>query len=146
MKKFVYILLFSVVVSFSFTSCKKTEYHKVSFEVTFLGGPSNGASNFIDVYVSPYYEDKKPFIDRFKLPTIWRYDYLALEKKQKVCFSVRGQLSYHFEMRVYIDDTEVSYRRVIVSNNSYYSDHVEESYGLNDKADEDTGVIQFIYN
>jgi hypothetical protein len=48
-------------------------------------------------------------------------------------------------MRVFIDGVQKSYRRVIVSDNSYYDDHVEESYGLNDKESHDTGIIEFIY-
>lgn len=144
MKKFIY-LFFITIIGFSFTSCKKTEYHKVVFEITFLGSPGTGASNFIDIYVTPSYSDRKPSIDRFNIPQVWRYEYLGLEKGQKVHFLVNGQLSYHFEMRVYVDGVEKSYRRVKVSDNSYYDDHVEESRGLNDKANYDTGVIEFTY-
>jgi len=144
MKKSIFILLITIF-SFSFTSCKKTEYHKVVFEITFLGSPGMGSSSFIDVYILPNYSDKKPFIDRFNIPQVWRYEYLGLEKGQKVHFLVRGQLSYYFEMRVFIDGVEKSYRKVRVSDNSYYDDHVEESYGLNDKSTHDTGIIEFIY-
>jgi len=48
-------------------------------------------------------------------------------------------------MRVFIDGTEKSYRKVKVSDNTYYDDHVEESRGLNDKEYEDTGLIEFKY-
>lgn len=144
MKKFIYILLITVI-SFSFTSCKKTDYHKVTFEITFLGTPGTGSSSFIDVYALPNYSDKKPFVDRFNIPQVWRYEYIGLEKGQKVHFLVRGQLSYYFEMRVFIDGVQKSYRKVRVSDNSYYDDHVEESYGLNDKESHDTGIIEFIY-
>lgn len=147
MKKFIYILLITIL-GFSFTSCKKTEYHKIVFEITFLNSPGTGSSSFIDVYVIPAYveREKAPRIpDRFNIPQVWRYEYLGLEKGQKVHFLVSGQLSYYFEMRIYIDDVEVSYRRVRVSDTSYYSDHVEESYGLNDKSTHDTGIIEFVY-
>lgn len=147
MKKFIYILLITIL-GFSFTSCKKTEYHKIVFEITFLGTPGTGSSSFIEVYVIPAYieSEKAPRSpDRFNIPQVWRYEYLGLEKGQKVHFLVRGQLSYYYEMRIYIDDVEVSYRRVRVSDTSYYSDHVEESYGLNDKSTHDTGIIEFVY-
>lgn len=143
MKNFIYFIMI-VVIGFTFTSCKKTDYHKITFEVTFLGTPNTGSSNFIEIYATPNYSDKKPSIDRFNIPQVWRYEYMGLEKGQKVQFSVRGQLSYHFEMKVYIDGVEKSYRRVIVSDNSYYDDHVEESYGLN-TATEDMGIIEFTY-
>lgn len=144
MKKFIYIFLITIL-GFSFTSCKKTEYHKVTFEITFLGSPGTGASNFIDISAMPNYSDKKPFVDRFNIPQVWRYEYIGLEKGQKVYFLVSGQLSYYFEMRVFIDGVEKSYRKVRVSDTNYYDDHVEESYGLNDKSNEDMGVIQFVY-
>ena len=145
MKKFIYILLITIL-GFSFTSCKKTEYHKVMFEITFLQSPNMGNSNFIEVNCNPSYASsgKGPTIDRFNIPQVWRYEYLGLEKGQKVSFSVRGQLSYYYEMRVYIDGTEVSYLRVKVSDSNYYDDHIEESHGLNTSS-YDTGLIEFIY-
>jgi hypothetical protein len=144
MRKLINIFIF-VLISTFFISCKKQDYHKVSFEITFLGTPNTGSSNFIEVYALPNYSDKKPNIDRFNVPQVWKYEYIGLEKGDKVYFLVRGQLSYYFEMRVFIDGVQKSYRRVIVSDNSYYDDHVEESYGLNDKSDQDTGIIEFIY-
>ena len=134
-----------MVIVITFTSCKKKDYHKVAFEITFLNSPTTGASNFIEVYALPSYSDKKPSIDRFNIPQVWRYEYIGLKKGDKVHFMVRGQLSYYFEMKVYIDDVQKSYRRVIVSDNSYYDDHVEESSGLNDKSDKDMGIIEFTY-
>ena len=139
------IILSLITFTLLFSSCKKHDYHKVSFGITFLNTPSYGSSNFIEVYATPSYTDKKPNIDNSNIPQTWRYDYMELEKGQLVNFLVRGQLSYHFEMRVYIDDNEVSYREVVVSNTTYYDDHVINSSGINDLANEDTGVIQFTY-
>ena len=144
MKNFIYSALI-VIFGLSFGSCKKKDYHKVTFEVTFLGSPSTGVSNMIDVQLLPKYSDNPPSIDRFNVPQVWRYDYIGLEKGQFVEFVVSAQLSYHFEMRVFIDGVQVSYRKVKVSDTSYYDDHVEDSNGLNDKSNEDTGVIQFTY-
>ena len=144
MKNFIYSVLI-VIFGLSFGSCKKKDYHKVTFEVTFLGSPSTGASNMIDVQLLPKYSNNPPFIDRFNVPQVWRYDYIGLEKGQFVEFIVRAQLSYYFEMRVFIDGVEVSYRKVKVSDTNYYDDHVEDSSGLNDKSNEDTGIIQFTY-
>lgn len=142
MKKFIILTL---VVLVTFTSCKKVEYHKVMFEVTFLNTPGMGSSNIIDIYALPNYSDKKPSIDKAKIPQIWRYEYLNLKRGDKIFFSVRAQLSYHFEMRVFIDGVQKSYSRVIVSPYTYYDDHVEESYGLNESTD-DMGLIEFTYN
>lgn len=143
MKKFIYILLISIL-GFSFTSCKKTDYHKVMFEITFLQSPSTGNSNFIEVNCNPSYSGNGPTIDRFNIPQVWRYEYLGLEKGQKVSFGVRGQLSYYYEMRVYIDGNEVSYLKVKVSDSNCYDDHIEASSGLNTST-YDTGLIEFVY-
>jgi len=144
MKNYIYTILI-VILGFSFTSCKKKDYHKVKFEITFLQTPATGNSDFIEVLASPSYSDKKPYLNRLNIPQVWTYEYLGLEKGQTVHFLVSGQLSYYFEMRVYIDGVEKSYRRVKVSDNTYYDDHVEESRGLNDKDYEDTGIIEFKY-
>lgn len=144
MKNLIYIFLI-VIIGFSFTSCKKKETHKVSFEVTFLQTPATGSSNIIDIYATPTYSDKKPTIDKSNIPQVWRYDYIGLTKGQKVHFLVSGQLSYYFEMRVYIDGSQVSYRKIKVSDTNYYESHVEVSSGLNDKASESFGIIEFIY-
>ena len=144
MKNIIYSILI-VIFSFSFTSCKKNDYHKVTFEVIFLQTPASGSSNMIDVYATPSYEDSKPYINRLNLPQVWTYDCLSLQKGDKVHFLIKGQLSYYFEMRVKIDGNEVSYRKVKVSDTNYYEDHVEASSGLNDKEYEDTGLIEFTY-
>ena len=144
MKTIIIFLILTLTVFF--TSCKKTEQqHKVTFEITFLNGPSTGNSSYIEVYTLPNYSDKKPYVDRFNLPQVWRYEYIGLKKGDLVHFLVRGQLSYFFEMKVFIDGVEKSYRKVKVSDNSYYDDHVEESRGLNDKSSHDTGIIEFTY-
>lgn len=142
MKNFIYIIL-SFLGVFSLTSCKKESYHKVSFEIKFLDSPKMGSSNSIEFSVFPT-DGKTPNLDRMNLPEIWRYEYMGLKNGDKVKFSVRGQLSYFYEMRVFIDDVETSYMRVRVSDNSYYADHVEERRGRND-SNEDTGYIEFNY-
>lgn len=143
MKNFIYLFLITLF-TFSFTSCKKKDYHKVTYEITFLQTPNTGSSNFIEVGCNPSYSDKGPTIDRFNIPQVWRYDYMGLEKGQKVSFSVRDQLSYYYEMRVFIDGSEVSYMKVKVSDTNYYDDHIESSHGLNTST-ADTGLIEFIY-
>jgi len=146
MKNFIKIIIGLVLVGFFFVSCKKTDYHKVTFEVTFLESPSTGASNFIDILVTPKGENVTP-INRFDIPKVWRYEHVGLEKGDLVQMVVSPQLSYHFEMRVYIDDKQVSYRRIKTSDFTYYSVHVEESYGRNEGylATQESSSITFKY-
>lgn len=142
MKNIIYSILLFLGI-FSFTSCKKKDLHKVSFEIKFLDSPKTGYSNSIEFSVFPT-DGKTPNLDRMNIPQVWRYDYMGLKKGDVVKFSVRGQLSYYFEMRVFIDDSEVSYMKVRVSDDTYYADHVEERNGRND-VNEDMGYIEFKY-
>jgi len=143
MKNIIYTILITIL-GFSFTSCKKKDIHKVTYEIIFLQSPSTGNSNFIEITANPSYSDVKPAVDRFNIPQKWTYDYIGLEKGQKVTFGVRAQLSYYYEMRVYIDGNQVSYMKVKVSDNTYYDDHIEEQSGWNNST-YDTGLITFTY-
>lgn len=144
MKNFIYSLLI-VIFGVSFTSCKKDNMHKVTFEIVFLQSPSTGSSNLIEITAKPSYSDVKPAVDRLNIPQKWTYDYIGLKKGDKVTFGVRAQLSYYYEMRVYIDGNQVSYMKVKVSDYNYYEDHVEDHSGLNDNTQYDTGLITFTY-
>jgi hypothetical protein len=143
MKNLLYFI--SLFLFISLTSCKKEPLrHKITYEVTFLNKPSAGFSNFIDISALPS-DGQKPGVDRMNLPKIWRYEYYGLTSGEKVVFSVNGQLSYYFEMRLLIDDNEVSYIKAAVSDNTYYADHVIERRGINDYANEDKAIIGFTY-
>lgn len=144
MKNIFKIILILVITS-SFFSCKKEELkHKVTFEVKFLDTPNKGSSNFIEIYTKPT-DVNQTSVDRFNVPKVWRYEYIGLVKGDKVELSVNGQLSYYFEMRVFIDDKEVSYMKVKVSDTVYYGCTVLERSGLNDLSNENVGYISFKY-
>lgn len=135
----IYILILTLF------SCKKepkTPQHKVGFLLNFISGPGSGSSNFISVYMDPNNGDY-PNIDRFNIPRSIKYEYSPVLQGDKVTFQVQGQLSYYYEMFVYIDDVEVSYIRAKVSDYSYYDDHVLERRGLNDFANVDHSLIEF---
>ena len=73
-----------------------------------------------------------------------------LEKMQSTEGSIHksildAQQSYRFEMKIYIDDVEVSYLKVKTSDNSYYLYFVEERNGINDWKNSDLGFIEFVY-
>lgn len=140
MKKFIiYILILT------FFACKKEPQlpqHKVGFVLKFIQGPGAGSSNFIQVWMKPNNGDA-PHIDRFNIPRSVKYEYSPVLQGEKVTFQVQGQLSYWYEMFVYIDDVEVSYMRARVSDYNYYADHVEERRGLNDYANIDHSIIEF---
>lgn len=90
-------------------------------------------------------DGNRPGIDRFNIPKTWRYECYNLIKGDEIVFAVNGQLSYFFEMRLYIDDKQVSYLKAKVSDNSYYAVKVLEVDGLNDYADKNVAMISFVY-
>jgi hypothetical protein len=141
MKKILLIFLLSLFLF----SCKKTEYHYLTFEITFLDKPAKGSSNFITIGVTPNNRDQ-PNLDRFNLPEKWTYNYASLVKGDEVKFHVYGQLSYYYEMRVFIDNKEVSYLKVRTSDHAYYSYIVEDRYGLNMNQTSNSPYIQFVFN
>ena len=142
MKKILILLLIII----GFTSCQKKEVlHKVGFEVTFLDKPRYGSSNFFDVYPYPYDPNNRPQIDR-EVTKVWKYEYYQLKDGDKVEFVAAGQLDYYYEMRVYIDDVEVSYLRAVVSHYNYYATLVEERRGLSDETSKTAPSIKFIYH
>lgn len=143
MKKLFY--LFIIFLSIIFFSCKKEpKKHKITYEVNFFQTPSTGSSNFIGISTMPL-DGNRPGIDRFNIPKTWRYECYNLIKGDEIVFAVNGQLSYFFEMRLYIDDKQVSYLKAKVSDNSYYAVKVLEVDGLNDYADKNVAMISFVY-
>lgn len=140
MKKLLtYILILTL---FACEKETKLPEHKVTFLLKFISGPGTGSSNFIQVWMKPNNGDM-PNIDRFNIPRSVKYEYSPVLQGDVVTFQVQGQLSYWYEMFVYIDDVEVSYMRARVSDYNYYSDHVEERRGLNDYANVDHSIIEF---
>jgi hypothetical protein len=133
-----------ILIALLFSCKKEPEYHKLSFELTIDVTTAN--YSFFDVSISPYdYNSRSEPVDRFNLPSKWRYDYFALKTGDKVIFTVLGQLYYKYEMRVYIDNVEVSYRKVITSPYNYYSVSILEQSGRNDYANDQAAIIQFTY-
>jgi hypothetical protein len=133
-----------ILIALLFSCKKEPEYHKLSFELTIDVTTAN--YSFFDVSVTPYdYENNPKPVDRFNLPSKWKYDYFALKTGDKVIFSVLAQLYYKYEMRIYIDDVEVSYRKIITSPYNYYGVGILEQSGRNDLSNEQAAIIQFTY-
>jgi len=138
--------IFTIILILFLIGCKKEpqlQKHKVTFQLNFITGPGAGSSNFIDIWMNPNNGDQ-PIVDRFNIPRMIKYNYYPVKTGDKINFQVQGQLSYYYEMFVYIDDVEVSYIRARVSDYNYYADHVEERRGLNDYANVDHSIIQFL--
>jgi hypothetical protein len=149
-KNFIYFIVF--VFTFVLTSCKKEpNNHKIKYEIEFIEGCQSGSSNAIDVNCTPHYNDVPsdlPYINKTQIQPgfIWKYEYWQLHDGDKVFFNVMPQQGYHFIMRVYVDGTLVSYREILTSYGSYYVTTTLDIWGINNKADVDSGVIEFIYS
>lgn len=145
-----------ILVCVILTSCKKDNLHKIKFQITFLEIPEWYQSNMIEVYLNPYYSGKynystnengvpiAPSID-YEMTTdgLWEYEYWELKNGDRVTFSIWGQLKYHYELRVFIDEKEVSYKRIKISNQNYNSSIGYEENGRDDTPGD--GVIDFIF-
>jgi len=155
MKKTLYTLLFLLTF---IVSCKKEDsgkLHVIEYEIHFLGAPEWFQSNFVDVMAIPssgggYYSHEPDKNGNYK-PTItyqqtlseyWRYEY-RVKNGDEVTFKFDGQLSYHYEIRVFIDGVEMSYKEIKVSDDSYYVYTVLNESGLDNTPGDNT--IDFIY-
>lgn len=148
LKNLIYLIIF--VFTFSLTSCKKENYHKVKYELEFIEGCQFGYSDMIDVNCLPHYNDSLsdiPFLNKEDIEPgyKWKYEYWQLSNNDKVIFTVMPQQGYHFIMRVYIDDKLVSYREVTTGYGGYYATTTVDIGGINNRADSDSAVIEFIF-
>ena len=129
MKKTLLVLLISI-----FISCKKEKtLHKIKYQITFLEIPDWFNSNYIEVKASPVYQGEYnnsvnengvpigPYINYNQTKDgLWEYEYWELKDGDEVYFDLWAQLYYHYEVRIYIDNIEVSYKRVKISDSNYF--------------------------
>lgn len=135
-----------LIIALSLGSCKKdVVLHKITFEVNFLKKPFYVYSNGFEIRVNPSDEQVPPALDMSTNPRKWQYEFNGLREGDKVSFEAKGQLYYHYEMRVYIDEQEVSYLRALSSESNYYQGTVEERRGIQQQKSESEPVIEFIY-
>jgi hypothetical protein len=106
-------------------------YHKIRFEFKILQQSKYGSATPIYLSILPKYESELPALNA-ALPETWFYEYLGLKDGDKIYFSVDIPLSTYYEKWVYIDDKEVAYKKIKVSDSNYYSNKIIESRGLGD--------------
>lgn len=149
MKKSIKNILVILIGILVFTSCtKEPKKHSIKFELSFSSDAGNGGSNGIEVGCKPAYSDTKPVIYKSQITPgfVWSYQYLELKDGDDVHFIVNSQLNYRFEMRVYIDDKMVSYRKISTSSVDYYATITESQSGLNNSSHEKYPIISFKYD
>jgi hypothetical protein len=131
------ILFLSLIVIF--TSCsKEPKNHKIEYEVTFSQTPDFGYTNWMELSVAPYYTSQDPIITYEMAKTgHWDYEYLQLNDGDKVSFSLWTAEGYYFEMRIFVDGTQVSYKKM-------FGSQVLEESGWNDSKSD--AFIEFTYH
>lgn len=142
MKKLL-LIIFSITLVL--ISCKKENYHKLRFEVIFTQDCYECYADYIGVLCEPrYMEDDEPYLaaGQVQQNSKWEYQYNLLKSGDEVEFSIQpGESStYVYEMRIFIDDLEVSYRKCY----GPYGKVVIEEKGINDYID-DLPYINFTY-
>jgi len=151
MRKFLYILVLSFLTVFTVSCKKEPKYHKIKYQITFLELPSFGSSNYLEVQATPAYQNEynydtdAPYItyDQTK-DGLWEYEYWELQDGDEVYFFLWAQLDYHFELRIFIDDVEVSYKRIKISDSNYFSALEIEDEGWDDSPGDQS--IDFTYH
>jgi hypothetical protein len=120
-----------------FYSCKKKTFHQIRFELRIIQQSKYESATPINLSIMPRYENDPPKLNS-RLPETWEYEYLGLKDGDKINFSVDIPLSTYYEKWVYIDDQEVAYKKIKVSDSNYYQNTVIESRGF--EGIEDWGV------
>ncbi len=140
LKKIINVLIISLIL---FSSCKKINYHKLKFEVTFIQDCYDCYGyDVITVGCIPKYSDDnireidtQNIYDGF----VWSYEYWELVDGDKVSFAVLPiNYGYHFLIKVYVDDKLVSFRECYGVNGNILIDQG----GLNN-SNGDIGHITF---
>lgn len=130
MKKIFFLFL---ILAFGFVSCKKEpKLHKIKYQITFMEIPSWSSSNAIEVTATPCYYGAynndvdengnviEPYIDYSQTQDgLWEYEYWKLQDGDKVRFHLIAQLSYHYVLKVFIDDVEISHKEIKISDYNY---------------------------
>ena len=114
MKKLSILILSLLIISL--VSCKKESYHKLRFEVIFLQDCHECYADYIGVLCKPrYMEDDEPYLaaGQVEQNSKWEYTYNLLKNGDEVEFVVQPgeSATYVYEMRIFVDDIEVSYRK-----------------------------------
>jgi hypothetical protein len=140
-KRFIYTLL--VLLTVTFSSCKKETYHRIKFEVEFIEDCDNCVADYFAINCTPHYSDEEPGISASDVTTgyVWDYEYWALKDGDKVVFNVSptGE-EYHFKINVYIDGLLVSYRECF----GPYGTVLIDQWGINNTQSENA-TIEFTY-
>ncbi len=125
--KTICLVLFVLV---QLSGCKKApKLHKIKYVFQLLQQSKYGVATPIYLGVAPAYE-KQPAKLEGDLIDSWNYTYLGLKDGDRVNFSVQIPLSIYFEMKIYVDDKELLYRRIKTSDSNYYTTYVVESRGV----------------
>jgi hypothetical protein len=127
---FSFILL--LTVSGIFSACRKApKDHTITFKYHLLDFSKYGNVQNISVGVRPYYSEREntPTIKSSYVNT-WEYNYIGLNDGNNVFYEIQIPLSIYYEMSIFIDGKEVSYRRIKTSDSNYYSGYIAESRGI----------------
>ena len=140
-KRFIYSLL--VLLTVTFSSCKKETYHRIKFEIEFIEDCDNCVADYFAINCTPHYSDEEPVLPASEVVDgwVWTYEYWTLKDGDDVVFSVSPTGSeYRFKMKVYIDGMLVSYRECY----GPYGTVIIDEWGINNTQQE-LGLIEFTY-
>jgi hypothetical protein len=147
-RKFLYYF-FILTLSLTINSCNKEtkNLHRIKFVLEFLNTPNVGSSNGVEILdCEPHYPDEEVKIYKQYINSgyVWEYEYWEMVQEQEVIFKFWCQNDYHFIMRVFIDDTMVSYKEMVGLDESGVNYILVSQWGVNNGND-NLPEIKFTY-
>jgi hypothetical protein len=133
-KKIFYIVTILLTL-FITNSCEKPTLHRIKYEIEFFEIPDAGLSNGVEILKCEptYKEDVVRIYKNYISPGyIWKYEYWELKSGQEVKFRFWSQGSYHFTMKIYINEQLVSYKELVGSGTTGVSYYLVSEGGIND--------------
>jgi hypothetical protein len=149
MKTLFKYLLLSLLLVFSFSSCKKKpKLHKLKYEIVFYVTPPVWYPSVTSITANPNYHDDKPVKpNNLKPGDVWNYEYWELKDGDVVNLSIDGayfenstgnNLKWVYTLRVYVDGE-------VYAQKPFYHTHPDiETFGT-DNTDNKAEYIRFTY-
>jgi hypothetical protein len=143
-------IFFIILTTIVLISCKKEErLHRIKYVIEFIQTPDFGYTNWLELTVTPVYQTEYNYGEHF--PSLspsfasasrrWEYDYWEMKDGDMVELGLWTAKDYYYKLYVYIDDVEVSYKKVFIDDEGQY-DIVEET-GLDDNLNDNNITFRY---
>ena len=122
MKRFIYILI--VLLTVTFSSCKKETYHRIKFEVEFIEDCDNCVADYFAINCTPHYSDEEPVLPASEVVDgwVWTYEYWTLKDGDDVVENDVGG-AFYLGPTGYFGETVSCLALVLLLGHQYWCIH-----------------------